>query len=81
MANANQSPLSWRQQGRQQSSELGKTASTSAQQGAQGNQRSGQQAAWQSPSKEAQSSGTVQPRQGAWPPQARISAPWADRFP
>lgn len=67
MANANQSPSSGRQQGRQQSSELGKTPSTSAQQGAQGNQRSGQQTAWQSPGKEPQSSGTVQPHHGAWP--------------
>ena len=67
MAYANQSPSSGRQQGRQQSSELGKTPSTSAQQGAHGNQRSGQQTAWQSPGKEPQSSGTVQPHHGAWP--------------
>ena len=46
MANANQSPSSGRQQGRQQSSELGKTQAASAQQGTQGNQRAGQQTAW-----------------------------------
>lgn len=64
MANANQSPSSGRQQGRQQSSELGKTQAASAQQGTQGNQRAGQQTAW---SPEQQPSGAMQAHQGMRP--------------
>ena len=68
MANANQPPSSGRQQGRQQTSELGKA--TSAQQGSQGNQPTNQQTAWQSPSTDQQTSGAVRPHRGALPSSA-----------
>lgn len=65
MANANQSPSSGRQQGRQQASESGKARS--GQQGSHGNQPLQQQTAWQNASTDPQASSALRPRRGTWP--------------
>ena len=67
MANANQSPSSGRQQGRQQASEPGRATTASAQQGGHGNEPLDQQTAWQSPRTGPQTSDAVRPHRGTWP--------------